>query len=179
MTTNQELHIPLYGFTDLGRRQVMVWKSAGLVAIVLVTLLYQQPSDLLLLFAGGLLLLKPLWMLVSTHYGLKVRHVFWLDDEGAVHLERQRCFRGQVLHRQTLDPGRYDRLRIFEPGDGTVALQLGNAQDQTHVIAQIRPGVHAPSDGSDVQKAREELTAVASRISRLTGIENRSSHQKR
>lgn len=173
MSTDHALSIPLYRFTDLGRHQTAIWKPWGLAFILLVSLLHPYWDDLFLLFAGGLVLLKPMWMLVCEQHALQTRHVLYRDAQGHPCLERQRCFRGQILHRRTLNLNRYTWLQVFEPGDGTVTLRLGNACYETHLLASIRPGTAVLGDGTDIAEARCELLALARRISWMTGIESR------
>lgn len=100
-------------------------------------------------------------------------HVFRRDDNGELVLERQYRFRGRVWRRRKIDMTPYTWLRVCEPGDANVWLELGNWQYQTYSLGCIADAGMPKMSAEDREKARAELVALGAQVAQLTGVEDR------
>lgn len=121
----------------------------------------------------AILCVRPFLEWAEHHVPFSSWHVFFRDAGGGVRLERQLRFRDRVLRRRDVDLSRHTWLRVYDPEDRDLRLELGNPQYQTQVLCQIRyyDGWRFRQELREAAKA--ELLALGGQVAALTGMEDR------
>lgn len=168
------LEIPFYQLLGSYRSRRITWLTLMLGGqISLVGLLVFLDQNLLFYIA----FLPFFW--ISIHKLATILafsgtwHVFRQDENGALILEQQYRFRGRVWRRKKIDLSPYTWLRVCEPGDADVCLELGNRQYQTYTLGSIVDTGTPTMSTEEREQARAELVALGAQVAQLTGVEDR------
>ncbi|MDO4233058.1 MAG: hypothetical protein Q4D19_13090 [Lautropia sp.] len=100
-------------------------------------------------------------------------HVFFRDAGGGVRLEKQLRFRDRVLRRRDVDLTPHTWLRVCEPDNFIVKLELGNPGYNTHVLSGIDLLSIDVNNKALRESARADLVALGQQAAALLGVEDR------
>lgn len=121
----------------------------------------------------AILCVRPFLEWAEQHVPFSSWHVFFRDAGGGVRLERQFRFRDRVLRRREVDLSRHTWLRVCEPDNFTIRLELGNPGYNTHVLSCVDLLMADVNDEALRESARAGLVVLGQQVAALTGMEDR------
>lgn len=159
---------------QLRRESMWPWLLVLVAICSLVYVAYLSGEDLGVLWAIlAFNLIRSALAWLSPYVPLSYWHVFLRDASGTVRLVHQLRYRDRVLRQKEVDLVPHTWLRVSEPDNFGVRLELGNPGYKTHVLCKIDYGGGVRIPEAERARDRDALVALGKTVAALTGVEDR------